>query len=172
MSFNHSGTPQSLQADYAISSHFSTSAVEAHDQQPLGTVLDSPRGIPIRGTGSAGFTVVSERTPLLKPSSPVPRLHELPDDNVCDAALADQIPTSKMFREELGILALSSFPIFGCVLFLTNPVILTLISPLLSKYSTFRILFHSGHRHLHRSHFYTGSGGLYFRFNDGFRHRI
>ena len=169
MSFNHSGTPQSLQADYAIVSHFTASARETEDQQPIGLVLGSPRGIPIRGTVLAGVTVISERTPLLKPPSPVPRLHESLDDNICYATLADQTPTCKIFHEEFSILTLSALPVFGCVLFLNIPVIFT---PISSQYPTFRILFYSCFSHLHRSHFYTGSGGLHFRFNDGFRHRI
>ena len=116
MSFHQSGTPQSLQADYWIASHFSAFAVEAQDQRPIGAVLDTPWDT-IRGTRPAGVMVVSEHTPLLKHSFPVPRLHESPNDNVCDAAL-DQIPTSTMFCEELGTLALSAVPVFGCVIFL------------------------------------------------------
>lgn len=40
------------------------------------------------------------------------------------------------------------------------------------KYSSLRILFHHGFRHIHRAYFYTGPGGRYFGFDDGFRHRI
>lgn len=118
MSFSHSGTPQSLREDYAILSHYGASSVDVHDTEIFS---DSPRGIPIHGRDSAGninttgVHFISERTPLLQPAPPIPRLHEPADDDVSDIASAEQAPTSKMFREELHILTVYSLPVFGYV---------------------------------------------------------
>lgn len=124
MSFSHSGTPQSLREDYAILSHYGASSVDVQDQHHTGSFSDSPRGIPIRGRGPAGTSTagvfpVSERTPLLQSPPPIPRLHEPADDDVHIIASAEQVPTSKMFREELRVLAQYSLPVFGYVLPLT-----------------------------------------------------
>ena len=134
MSFSYSGTPQSLHEDYAILSRYGASSVAVQDQQDTETLSDSPRGIPIRrrsfsGT-TTGFFPVSERTPLLQPPPPIPRLHEPTDGDVLDAAPAERIPTSKMFREELRTLTMYSLPVFGYVLPLNfPPSILILFSP-------------------------------------------
>lgn len=173
MSFSHSGTPQSLHEDYAILSHYGASST-AQDQQHTETLSDSPRGIPIRRKSFAGTTTaffsVSERTPLLQPPPPIPRLHEPADDDVHDTASAEQTPTTKMFREELRILTMYSLPVFGYVLSLTFRH--SYLSFIFSKYSPFRILFHHGFRHIHRSSLYTSSGSRHFGFYDGIRHRI
>ena len=117
MSFSHSGTPQSLREDYAILSHYGASSVDVQDQQHADVLSDSPRGIPIHRRGSTGIpTAVSERTPLLQPPPPIPRLHEPADGVICDVVSAERIPTSKMLREELRILVAYSLPVFGCVL--------------------------------------------------------
>ena len=124
MSFSHSGTPQSLHEDYAILSHYGASSAAAQDEQHTETLSDLPRGIPIRrsfiGTTTV-FLPVSERTPLLQPPPPIPRLHEPADGDVLNTAPAEQTPTSKMFREELRILTVYSLPVVGYVLPLTFP---------------------------------------------------
>ena len=174
MSFSHSGTPQSLQEDYAILSRYGASSVAVQDRQDAETLSDSPRGIPIRRRSFSGTTTVffpvSERTLLLQPTPPVPRLHEPTDGDILDAAPAEQIPTSKMFREELRTLTMYALPVFGYVLPLGfPPSILILYS---SKYSPFRIFFHPGFRHIHRPSLYTRSGSRHFGFYDRIRHRI
>ncbi len=50
----------------------------------------------------------NENTPLLAP--PVPRIEE-----VCDREDVDEEPSSKVFREELAILAKYTLPVFGYV---------------------------------------------------------
>ncbi|KAH0833269.1 MATE efflux family protein [Lanmaoa asiatica] len=109
MSLSHSGTPQSLHEDYAILSHYGASSVDMEDQQHTESLPDSPRGIPIRGRGPAW-------------------LREPADDNVHHTASAEQIPTSKMFREELRILAVYSLPVFGTHLFEYSFIIASVIS--------------------------------------------
>jgi hypothetical protein len=101
-----------------------TYPIEKQDQQHIEILSDSPHGIPIPGRASADTSgVVSERTPLLQPPPPIPRLHEPVDDDISDIASAEQTSTSKMFREELHILTMYSLPVFGFVfpsLFLTS----------------------------------------------------
>ncbi|KAG8213055.1 MATE efflux family protein [Butyriboletus roseoflavus] len=132
MSFSHSGTPQSLSEDYAILSHYGASSVDVQDQQHTESLSDSPRGIPIRGRGStdvtAGVYPVSERTPLLHPPPPIPRLHEPTDEDVHDTTSVEQAPTSKMFREELRTLALYSLPVFGTHLFEYSFIIASVVA--------------------------------------------
>lgn len=119
MSYGHPGTPQSLHEDYAILSHYGASSIDVQDQQHTESLVDSPRGIPILGRGSPGTTTgaapLSERTPLLQPQPPIPRLHEPADDNEYYTTSVEYIPTSKMFREELRILTKYSLPVFGYV---------------------------------------------------------
>ena len=123
MSFSHSGLPQSLREDYDILSHYGASSIDVQAQPHTESISDSPRGIPIRGRGPAGIITgtspVSESTSLLRPPPPIPRLHEPADDDVYDTTLAEQISTSKMFREELRILTMYALPVFGYVLSLT-----------------------------------------------------
>lgn len=175
MSFSHSGTPQSPREDYAILSHYCASSVDVQDQHHTESLSDSPRGIPIRGKGSADATagdfLVSERTPLLQPPPPIPRLHEPADEDVHDTASVEQVPTSKMFREELRILTLYSLPVFGCVLPFVFPPS-TYLYFIFSKYSPFRTLFHNRFRRIYRSYFYACPGSRHIRLYDGFCYRI
>ncbi|KAF8442401.1 mate-domain-containing protein [Boletus edulis BED1] len=134
MSSSHSGgTSQSLQEDHPIVAHHAgASSVDVNGHQHTEILSDPPHGIPSRRSDSAGATVMmippaSERTPLLKSSPPTPRLHELEDD-VHDVASAEQIPTSKMFHEELRTLTLYSLPVFGTQLFEFSFVLATVIS--------------------------------------------
>ena len=107
MSLSHSGTP----CEHDVIRYNTASAAD---------VLGSPHGIAIHRRGSAGaIAFVSERTPLLRPPPPIPRLHELADDD--DIASAEQTPTAKIFWEELRILTLYSLPAVGYVLPSTFP---------------------------------------------------
>ena len=109
MSSSHSGTSQSIldRDDYAD--------VQDHTE----ILSDSPRGIPVRRRGSASATtggfLTSERTPLLQPTTPIPRPHEPTDDGVHDIVPTEQISTPKMFQEELRILTKYSLPVLGYV---------------------------------------------------------
>ncbi|KAF8135002.1 mate-domain-containing protein [Boletus edulis] len=105
MSSSHSGgTSQSLQEDHPIVAHHAgASSVDVNGHQHTEILSDPPHGIPSR------------------------RLHELEDD-VHDVASAEQIPTSKMFHEELRTLTLYSLPVFGTQLFEFSFVLATVIS--------------------------------------------
>lgn len=174
MSLGHSSTPQSFHEDYAILSHYAASSVDVQDQHTE-SLSDSPRGIPIRGKRSPGTTTgalpVSERTPLLQSSPPIPRLHESEDDDVLDTASTEQAPTPKMFREELRILVLYSLPVFGYVLPLTFPSS-SYLYLIVSKYSPFRILFYHRLRRIYRPYLYNGPGSRHIRLYDSFCHWV
>ncbi|KAF8553983.1 MATE efflux family protein [Imleria badia] len=105
---------------------------DVQDQQNTKILSDSPHDILIRRRGSAATTTgvfpISERTPLLQPPPPIPRLHEPGDNDVRDIASAEQIPTAKMFREELCILAKYSLPILGTQLAEMSFILASVIS--------------------------------------------
>ncbi|KAG9315273.1 MATE efflux family protein [Chiua virens] len=135
MSFSPAGTPQSLREDYAILSHYGASAIDVQDHPQRSEHLpDSPtrRGIPIRSNGTPATIIavfpVSERTPLLQPPPPIPRLHEPADEHGRDVVSPEHIPTSKMFREELRILTMYSLPVFGTHLFEYSFIVVSVIS--------------------------------------------
>lgn len=120
MSLQHS-TPQSLPEDYAIVSHFNEDVSQANlppiTHEEAGP--SHPRAIPIRRTsGQRTMSNVSERTPLLQQSPPIPCIHEAVDENgYTEAEAVDASPSSKIFREELGILTRYSLPVFATHLF-------------------------------------------------------
>ncbi|KAF9239246.1 MATE efflux family protein [Melanogaster broomeanus] len=104
MSFNHS-TPQSLPQDYAILSHYNTSALSEQEDHNTDNfmAMDTPYAHP-RASPS-----VERAQP---PTPPIPRIHESAEENDHLAA-PERITTSQMFREELGILTRYSLPVFG-----------------------------------------------------------
>ena len=158
MSLSHSGTPH--EHDSAI--HHAASPVEHID-----TLSDSSHGIPVHGRGPAGVTtLVFECT-----TSPIPRLHELADNDVYDIAAAEQTSTAKISHEEFHILIKYSLPVFGYVLPLTFPPF-RLFSIFFLKYSACRILFHPSFGYIHRPCLHTGLGGCHLGLNDGFCHWI
>ncbi|KAI6150066.1 MATE efflux family protein [Pisolithus thermaeus] len=119
MSLQHS-TPQSLPEDYAIVSHFNEDVGQAN----LPTITDEepgpshPRAIPIRRPGQRTMNNVSERTPLLQQSPPIPCIHETVDENgYTEVQSAEASPSSKIYREELGVLVRYSLPVFATHLF-------------------------------------------------------
>ena len=111
-SLQHS-TPQSLPHDYAILSHFNEDSSLLSDVRNEEPEPSHPRGIPIRRRPS--IASVSERTPLLHKNPPIPRIHETVDESVYIAQTTESTPSTKVFREELGILVRYSLPVFGCV---------------------------------------------------------
>ncbi|KAI6132539.1 MATE efflux family protein [Pisolithus croceorrhizus] len=118
MSLQHS-TPQSLPEDYAIVSHFNEDVGQAN----LPTITDEeagpshPRAIPIRRTSQRTMNNVSERTPLLQQSPPIPCIHETVDENGYTEVSVEASPSSKIYREELGVLIRYSLPVFATHLF-------------------------------------------------------
>ncbi|KAG6329298.1 hypothetical protein ID866_9792 [Astraeus odoratus] len=138
MSLQHS-TPQSLPHDYAILSHFNEDAHPCHHHESPSDDDDNndieaaessrPRGVPIRRTPqSASMANASERTPLLQQSPPIPCIHEAIDDNGCSAQSGEGIPSTHMFREELGILTRYALPVFATHLFEYSFILASVVS--------------------------------------------
>ena len=149
------------------------STVDEQDRQHTEPPSHAPNGISSHARGPSNTTAevfpASERTPLLQPPPPIPRLRDPPGDDVVSA---EPIPTSKMFCQEFATLTWYALPVFGYVLSPHFPHLYTELDSLLKKHSNFRILFHGYFRRMHRPHLYNGTGSRYFGFNDGFRHRI
>ncbi|KAL4068536.1 mate-domain-containing protein [Scleroderma yunnanense] len=114
MSSLHHSTPQSLPHDYAILSHFNEDVCPLPDIPSEEPGLPHPRGIPIRRATVAN---VSEHTPLLHQSPPIPRIHESVDESTDIAQANEQTPSAQIIREELGILTRYSLPVFGTHIF-------------------------------------------------------
>ena len=68
------------------------------------------RGIPVRPVTSMADT--SEHTPLIGHSPPIPRIHQITDDDICSEQYSECIPSAQMFYEELNVLTRYSLPVF------------------------------------------------------------
>lgn len=131
MSLQHS-TPQSLPEDYAIVSHFNEDVGHVN----LPTITDEEAGpshpcaIPIRRTGQRTMlSNVSERTPLLQQNPAIPCIRESVDENGHTEALpVEPSPSSKIIREELGVLIRYSLPVFATHLFEYSFIFASVIS--------------------------------------------
>ncbi|KIJ61489.1 hypothetical protein HYDPIDRAFT_169720 [Hydnomerulius pinastri MD-312] len=122
MSLNHS-TPQSIPHDYAILSHYGATNEPEETTDQIEDSSSHPRGVPIRTMTSDAI----ERTPLLQPDPPIPRIHE-PTDDIHQLTDPEHIPTAQMFREELAILTRYSLPVFGTHLFEYSFILASVIS--------------------------------------------
>ncbi|KIM55759.1 hypothetical protein SCLCIDRAFT_30108 [Scleroderma citrinum Foug A] len=72
------------------------------------------RGIPVRPVTSMADT--SEHTPLIGHSPPIPRIHQITDDDICSEQYSECIPSAQMFYEELNVLTRYSLPVFATYL--------------------------------------------------------
>ncbi|KAN0092817.1 MatE domain containing protein [Tylopilus felleus] len=93
-------------------------SVDEQDRQHTEPPSHAPNGISSHARGPSNTTAevfpASERTPLLQPPPPIPRLRDPPGDDVVSA---EPIPTSKMFCQEFATLTWYALPVFGTQIF-------------------------------------------------------